>query len=140
MKRLFIIMLLVATLLLAGCVSMVATSDSIVIQDENTSTGSSFTGRDRQIIHHYYKLQRGRHKSYKTPPEHASHNGNLPYGLAKRDQLPPELYTRGLPKDLESQLTALPKNYIRVIVGGDVVMLDSNSRVVIDIYRNVIVD
>jgi len=133
-------MLLVAVLFLAGCVSIVATSDRIAIHDENTSTGNSFTGRDRQIIHHYYKSQRSRREKYKTPPKHARRGDSLPYGLAKRDQLPPGLYTRELPKDLESQLATLPKNYIRVIVGGDIVIMDSNSRVVIDVYRNLIVD
>ncbi|MFV1997402.1 MAG: hypothetical protein ACC641_05255 [Acidiferrobacterales bacterium] len=140
MKQQFITVLLVSTFLLTGCASVVATSGSIVIRDENSGAGNSFTDSDRQKIHQYYKSNRGRHKKYESPSGHTRRDGNLPYGLAKRDRLPPGLRTRGLPGDLELQLSTLANNNTRVIVGDNVVIVDSNSRVVIDIYRNMIVD
>lgn len=117
---------------------MAGTSGTIVIHDENVSIGITFTDRDRQIIHSYYKSHLGKSKKHKTPPGLAKRDADLPHGLAKRDQLPPGLQSRGLPQDLESQLTILPRNYVRVIVGGDVVIMDRNTRVVIDIYRDVV--
>lgn len=138
MNQRIIIVLLVSVSLLAGCASVAGTSGTIVIHDENVSIGISFTDRDRQIIHSYYKSHRGKNKKHKTPPGLAKRDGDLPHGLAKRDQLPPGLHARGLPGDLESQLTVLPKGYLRVIVGGDVVIMNRNTRVVIDIYRDVV--
>lgn len=134
MNRQLSILFLIATSLLAGCASIVGTSGAIVIHDENISLGITFSNRDRQKIHHYY--QSHRHGRRKVPPGLAK-KGRLPHGLAKRDRLPPGLYSRGLPQDLESRLTVLPKGYVRVIVGGDVVIMNSNTRVVFDIYRGV---
>jgi hypothetical protein len=79
---------------------------------------------------------------------------NLPPGLAKRRRLPPglerQLYINGslppglekrtysLPLDLERSLPKLPKGVVRVVIGVDVVLLDRNSKSVLDIVRRVL--
>lgn len=135
MKQVLFVILLIVAVSLTGCASMVATSGSIVIHDENISIGIVFTDRDRQMIHRYYQSHRN---SRRNLPPGLAKKGRLPHGLAKRDRLPPGLAKRSLPADLEASLSPLSKGYVRVIVGGDVVIMDSNTRVVIDIYRNVV--
>ena len=130
-------MLLFAAMSLAGCATTVATSGRVVLHDKSSRIGTTFTGRDRELIRRYYKsLRQGKQK---LPPGLAR-KGKLPNGLAKRDRLPPGLRLRSLPVDLDFHLTKLPKEYVRVIVGDDVVIMNRNTRVVIDIYRDVVVD
>lgn len=78
----------------------------------------------------------------------------LPPGLAKRDRLPPglekQLRERGtlppglqkkvrpLPFELERQLHRLPTDYRRVIIGGNVIIMNARTAVIYDIIRNVI--
>ena len=66
---------------------------------------------------------------------------NLPPGLQKHikknGQLPPDLHKRNLPVDLEQELSPLPKGYVRVKVGGDVVLMDEKTRVVVDVIWGV---
>ncbi len=78
----------------------------------------------------------------------------LPPGLAKRDQLPPglakQLRERGtlppglqkklhpLPIELERQLHRLPTGYKRVILGGNIILMEEKTAVIYDILRDVI--
>ena len=78
----------------------------------------------------------------------------LPPGLAKRDKLPPglerQLRERGtlppglqkkiqpLPPELEKQLRILPTGWRRVVIAGNVVMMNEKTAVVYDIIRNAI--
>lgn len=71
----------------------------------------------------------------------------MPPGLAKKDspppglqnqivkhgELPPGLQGRSLPSDLEKQLTPLPKGFVRLKVGGDVVLMNEKTRIVVDV-------
>jgi hypothetical protein len=82
------------------------------------------------------------------------YHSNLPPGLAKRDRLPPglekQLRERGtlppglqkrvqpLPWVLERRLRRLPRGYRRVVVGGNVILMDEGTAVIYDIIRNVI--
>jgi hypothetical protein len=83
-----------------------------------------------------------------------NHGGGLPPGLAKRDRLPPglekQLRERGtlppglakrgqpLPFELERQLRRLPTGYRRVVVGGNVILMNEKTSIIYDIIRNVI--
>jgi hypothetical protein len=96
-----------------------------------------FTPQERTLITDWFRNSRG----------------NLPPGLAKRDRLPPglerQLRERGtlppglqkrlqpLPGDLERQLPRLPVGYRRGVVGGNVVLLETATQVIVDIIRNV---
>jgi hypothetical protein len=118
-----------------GCATHVMTSGRVVVKNDNVVVDIGFSDRDRELIGQYYK----NHKGYKgkTPPGLAKRAGNLPPGLAKRDVLPPGLQGRGLPSELESQLTPLPSRYVRVTVGADLVLMDRNTRVLFDIIYGI---
>lgn len=78
----------------------------------------------------------------------------LPPGLAKRESLPPGLERQlrkngklppGLqkkvqpfPLDLERKLRVLPTGYRRVVIAGNVIMMNEKTAVIYDIVRNVI--
>ncbi len=78
----------------------------------------------------------------------------LPPGLAKRDRLPPglekQLRERGtlppglqkkiqpLPIDLERRMRRLPTGYSRVVIGGNVILMNEKTAVIYDIIRNTI--
>ncbi len=129
MKQKLFAVCLIALTSLAGCTTMVTTSGKIVIRDKNVSIGIVFTDRDHRLIRRYYESHHSRYTKRRVPP-----------GLAKRDRLPPGLRLRGLPEDLESSLSPLSKGYVRVVVGSDVVIMNRNTRVVFDIYREVVAD
>lgn len=79
---------------------------------------------------------------------------NLPPGLAKRETLPPGLQKQlerngtlppglqkkiqPLPIGLERQLTVLPTGYRRVVVAGNVILMNPTTGLIYDIIRNVI--
>jgi hypothetical protein len=78
----------------------------------------------------------------------------LPPGLAKREKLPPglerQLRERGklppglqkkiqpLPPDLDRQLRVLPTGWRRVVIAGNVIMMNEKTSLIYDIVRNVI--
>jgi hypothetical protein len=78
----------------------------------------------------------------------------LPPGLAKRDRLPPglerQLQKNGtlppglqkklqpLPRDLERRMRLLPTGYRRVVIAGNVIMMNERTAVIYDMVRNVI--
>lgn len=83
-----------------------------------------------------------------------TNRSNLPPGLAKRETLPPglerQLRQRGtlppglqskiqpLPVELERQLPALPTGYRRVVIAGNVIVMNPTTGLIYDIVRNVI--
>lgn len=143
-----LVVALISALVLAGCESIpgigAGTSGKVVVKDENASVAVSFGDRDRQLISDYYgNKAKGKKKKKRTPPGLAKKD-KLPPGLEKQlrknGQLPPGLQTHGLPDDLESKLSRLPAGYARVIIGTDVVLKNSNTRVVVDIIKDIALD
>ncbi|MGH9786590.1 MAG: hypothetical protein ACRD88_20665, partial [Terriglobia bacterium] len=83
-----------------------------------------------------------------------SNRNGLPPGLAKRESLPPglqkQLQRKGtlppglqkkltpLPYALDSRLGRLPSDYLRVVIGRDIVLLDRRSNTILDVIANVI--
>ena len=136
MYRLLIIAIVAASL--SGCATHLMTSGQVVVKDDNYVVKVSFSDRDREVIRDYYqKLGKRTHK--KTPPGLAKRGNELPPGLVKRDVLPPGLQGRALPSALESRLTPLSDPYVRVRIGADIVLLDRNTRVIVDVVYNVAV-
>lgn len=129
MLRMFGVVVLAAVM--GGCALHAGTSGRVVFDDGPNRVDVSFSQRDRALIERYYA---SRPKPKKTPPGLAKRE-QLPPGLAKRDRLPPGLRGRGLPEDLERQLSPLPPPYVRVVVGSDVVLMDRHTRVIVDIVR-----
>jgi len=97
-----------------------------------------FTTQERTVITRWFTTNRS----------------NLPPGLAKRETLPPglerQLRERGtlppglqkkiqpLPVELERQLTRLPTGYRRVVIAGNVIVMNPTTGLIYDIVRNVI--
>lgn len=119
--------------LVHGCAGIAVSGGGVVLSDGHVSAGVVIGNQDREVIARYYR----RHKTKKAPPGLAKRD-RLPPGLAKRDQLPRGLKKRNLPGELERQLSTPAEGYVRVIVGRDVVLMDRKTRVVMDIYRDVV--
>ena len=118
--------------LMTGCAAHTATSGRVVIRDDRAVVEARFSDRDRAIMEEYYRAA----KPKKTPPGLAKRE-QLPPGLAKRDTLPSGLQGRALPRELESRLAVLPAAYMRVAIGRDIVLMQRDTRVVLDILYSV---
>lgn len=126
-------LVLVCAALAGGCATQAATSGRMVIRDQQAVVDVSFNRHDRALIEQYYRGARRQG----LPPGLAKRNGALPPGLAKRDTLPPGLAADPLPVELERQLAPLPSGYVRVRVGGDIVLMDRRTRVVFDVIHGI---
>jgi protein involved in sex pheromone biosynthesis len=123
----FLVYSLVAlTLLLSGCATSVMTSGEVVIEDEESRNGAGFSSSDREQIKNYY-----------AQSQVGTASRNTSSGLVKRDVLPRSPSNKALPATLENRLSKLPNGYRRLVVGSDVVVINTRTRVIVDIYRNV---
>ncbi len=112
-----------------------------------------FSEVEKAIIEHYYRdsdPERGagreekpakKGKSKKLPPGLAKKDA-LPPGLAKQLErnhtLPPGLAKRALPDELRERLPPHPPGHERVIVDGDVVLIERATGIIKDIIRDVL--
>lgn len=126
-----------AVLLLSGCETLPGISGQVGVSSPHAAVSVAFSDRDRQMISDYYA---GQARSGRTPPGLAKRD-RLPPGLEKQlrrnGELPPGLQGRGLPGDLEARLSRLPAGYARVVIGGDIVLSNTRTRVVVDILKGV---
>ena len=130
MRKVFLILLL--AIAAAGCATHAVTSGRVVVRDDRAVAELRFHERDRAAIEQYYRSV----KPKKMPPGLAKRE-SLPPGLAMRDTLPPGLQGRLLPRELEARLTVLPAAQARVVIGRDVVLMQRDTRVVLDILFGV---
>ena len=136
MKQFAVVLLMVMGL--TACITIPeSTSGRVVVGNKNAHVDIYFNDRDRRLIYDHYRGYGKKNKHKRVPPGLAKRGGNLPPGLAKRDRLPPGLQGRGLPGTLESSLSRLPDNYVRVKIGTDIVLMNRNTRVVFDIIYGV---
>lgn len=125
-----ITLILLWTVIGTGCGAYAVTSGRVAIREDRGAL--YFSDRDRVTIEEYYRA----HPAKKTPPGLAKRE-KLPPGLARRDTLPPGLQGRPLPRDLESHLTAVPAAQARILLGHDVLLIQRDTRVVLDILHAV---
>jgi hypothetical protein len=98
-----------------------------------------FSAHDREVITSFYTT----HPSG-LPPGLAKRGGDLPPGLEKqlrRDgALPPGLEKKlePLPVALERQLSKLPADYRRVVLGAHLVVVNRQTNLVVDFMLNVV--
>lgn len=130
--------LAVALAVVAGCHAGTVntrTSGSVMVEGEDASMRVVFGDRERRLIRDYYERGRG-----DLPPGLAKKR-RLPPGLAKQVRrngtLPPGLQMQALPGELERRLDPVPDGYVRARVGLDVVLVDEDTRVVVDIVQDV---
>ena len=125
-KKVLLLALVSATLLLNGCV----TRQAVVVKTHSPgmSTSFYFSDTDRSQIKGYYLYNRpyrkpippGHRKQY--TPRYQRHQA-LPHGVP---------YSR-LPSHLESRLPRLPADYMRIVVGGDIMIMNVRTRVIYDV-------
>ena len=102
---------------------------------DHASVQVSF-GRDSDVIRQYYH---GVPES-NLPPGLAKRGGDLPPGLAKQlkrnGHLPPGLEKKiyPFPVELERRLPPLPPEYGRAFIGGNAVIYNKSTSIIIDIF------
>ena len=131
-----VLTILSVAVLSGGCVTQVLTSGRVQVRDEQASIEVGFSHRDRTLIEDYY---RNASPAKKAPPGLARREA-LPPGLSRHGTLPPGLQGRLLPRELESRLTVLPAAYVRLVIGRDVVLIERDTRRVLDILYAAIPD
>jgi hypothetical protein len=135
-------MMALSVFLLSGCATPEGRSDSssgsVSIGSNEGAGPGGCRAWDRQIVREYYGQPK---KKARTAPHGLAKREALPLGLNKRlergDVLPPGLEERRLPDDLEARLTVLPKNYVRLRIGGDLIIKNLKTDAVVDIIRGV---
>ncbi len=121
----------------------------------------AFADHDRDRDEHDHGHGRGHyresHYRYDDHDRHEmrayynDHYRNLPPGLAKSDRLPPGLerrlrvhyvmdndmraYMRPCPPELEERLPPPPPHCEHTVIGGHIVLVNSNTHVVLDIFH-----
>lgn len=94
-----------------------------------------FSDHDRMVIRDYYRhyyrnLPPGLAKQGKVPPGHA-------YRMRRHQGVPRDVTWQYLPSDVERRLHRLPEGYVRVVIGTDVGILHTRSRVVLDVIGDI---
>lgn len=125
-----IALVLLWALIGVGCGAYAVTSGRVAIREDRGAL--HFSDRDRALIGEYFRA----HPEKKTPPGLAKRE-KLPPGFGKRDTLPRGLEGRLLPRDLESRLTVLPAMQVRILLGYDVLLMQRDSRLILDVLHAV---
>lgn len=136
MKSRLLVVLLAAVLApaLIGCETSPRYGE-VAVREPHFAVRVVFTDQDRHLINNYYA------------PRYRS----LPPGLAKKDRLPPghawrarpnqpiheDAYWRYLPYELDQRLSRLPPEYVRIVIGTDVAIMNTRTRVVVDILKDI---
>ena len=111
-------------------------SAHVSVGGQHARVDIGFNRTDRELIHAYYAKAMGKQH---LPPGLAKKK-RLPPGLQKQLQrngrLPPGLERDPLPYRLESKLSRLPENYLRVRIGNDIVLMNGRTNVIVDIIYN----
>ena len=98
-----------------------------------------FGPHDREVISSYYS-----NHTQGLPPGLAKRGGNLPPGLEKHLErngtLPPGLQKKlePCPAELERRLPPLPADYRRAVIGAHIVVVNRNTNVIVDVFRDVV--
>lgn len=132
------IVAVLAAVALNGCMANAFTSGGVAVRSPNASVDVRFGDRDRVVINEYYSGYKA--KKFKSTPPGLARKDKLPPGLARHNRLPPGLQGRSLPADLEGRLSPLPAPYGRVVIGADIVLINRNTRVVLDVMKEVVID
>lgn len=137
-SKLLVVLSILLSAMIAGCATTPRIdSGAIAVENKDIKAAMVFGAGDSEKIHHYYKSR----KKEKNLPPGLAKKEKLPPGLEKHIQkhgeLPPGLEGRRLPHDLDRTLTRLPEGYVRLKVGGDVVLMNEKTRVVFDVIWDV---
>jgi hypothetical protein len=136
--RTYMISCVVLSVFFAGCMTTpTVDSGEVAIETEDMRVVMVFSDNDRSRIREYYSKT----GESKTVPPGLAKKKKLPPGLQKHieknGQLPPGLEGRRLSSGLERNLSRLPAGFVRLQVGGDIVLLNEKTRVVLDVIWDV---
>ena len=143
--------LLILAVLLLPMAAAQATNTGVVEE----TLGRVFTEIERQMIEDFYGERRGHRDDDEgrgrgnKGDKNRGNSGDMPPGLAKRDQLPPGLAMqlerngtlppglakRDLPPELLARLTGPARGTQRQVVGSDVLLVDTATGIILDILR-----
>lgn len=143
--------LVVVSMLVFGSVAFADHDHDRGDHDRGNDQGDHGRGHDRddhyrRAHYSYDDHDRGQMRSY-----YHEHYRHLPPGLAKKDRLPPGYerrlrvhyvldddmrgYMRPCPPDLEERLPPPPPHCAHTIIGGHVVLVNSSTYMVLDIFH-----
>lgn len=114
---------------LSACTSYPTASRGMVeTHSDNLHMRLVFTDYDRQHIFRYFGHPRRPH-------------GRIPPGHYKRfhrhKPLPRGLHPRPIPRELDRRLSPLPSGYVRVIIGDDIAIMNTRTRVIYDVIWSI---
>jgi hypothetical protein len=126
-------------MLLNGCATFPQINSGIFeVETDDVQVKIAFTDNDRRFIHNYYRNNKIKRKG--LPPGLAK-KGKLPPGLQKqlkkKGTLPRGLAKRSLPHDLQERLSPLPRGYVRLKVGSDIILMNGKTEVIVDIIHDI---
>ena len=142
MCKMLIVCLILVMLNITGCVTSTPEirTGRIEVKSDDVNIKVSFGEEDRRKIKGYYRGKDKRAQPKKMPPGLAKKQ-ELPPGLQKHIAryrvLPPGLQGRNFPPELEQTLSPLPRGYVRLRLGGDVVLMDEKTRIAVDVIWDV---
>jgi hypothetical protein len=118
---------------LAGCETHPYYGD-VRVHDRDYDVHVAFSDHDRAVIRDYYRgdyrsLPPGLAKKGKIPPGHA-------FKMRRQEGIPPGVAWEYLPPDVERRLSRLPDGYARIVIGADVAILNTRTRVVLDVIED----
>jgi len=149
MKKLILVFVLSAT----GFFSFPTYADAEVAKAViDKAIEGGFSELEKQIIEKYFKKTKNETKTADSKSKKKNKKKGLPPGLAKKEKLPPGLAKqlqrngtlppglakRGLPNDLNSELSDPAEGLERAIVDNAVVLVEKATRRIVDIIREVI--
>lgn len=118
-NRLSVFLIVAAMAGLSGCETLPRYGEVRVV----------FSDRDRMIIRDYYRgLPPGLAKQGKIPPGHA-------FRMQRHQGVPPGVTWETLPADVERRLSRLPDGDVRIVIGTEVAILHTRTRVVLDVIE-----
>jgi hypothetical protein len=117
---------------LAGCETQPRYGE-VRVHDRDYDVRVVFSDHDRTIIRDYY------HKDYRGLPPGLAKQGKVPPGhafkLERHRSIPPGVAWETLPSARDRRLSRLPDGYVRIMIGGEVGILHTRTRVVLDVLE-----
>jgi hypothetical protein len=121
---------------LSGCETVEPRYGEVEVAGRGGHARIIFSDNDRLLIREYYAPRR-----YQGLPPGLAKQGKIPPGHARqmmRDgRLPPDVPYHYLPRDLDGRLSRLPEDHVRVIVGTDIGIMNTRTRVVVDVIEDI---
>jgi hypothetical protein len=127
------------TAVLVGCQGQptVYGRGGVVLHDGHGSVEVVFSEGDRRHVHDYYQAHHRYYQQHKPLPPGLAKRDHLPPGLARRQPLPAGMYGYRLPYELDRRLSPLPAGVVRLRIGGDIVLMDGNTRLILDVIKDI---